>query len=103
VVWFGPGPGTVTEPDETAAAEHVPLSPTSGNRQPVGGPVSRAWREGTLTRAKELESLADWAAQYPSAHRADQLREAIDCHLAAAREAALTRRRTADQLPSSAP
>jgi hypothetical protein len=87
----------VTEPGETAAAEHVPLSPTSGNRQPVGGPVSRAWREGTLTRAKELESLADWAAQQPSALRADQLREAIECHLAAAREAALTRRRTADQ------
>ena len=28
--------------------------------QPVGGPVSVAWREGTLTRAHELEALCEW-------------------------------------------
>ena len=28
--------------------------------QPLGGPVSVAWREGTLTRAYELEALCDW-------------------------------------------
>jgi hypothetical protein len=28
---------------------------------PVGGPVCSAWREGALTRAKELESLCNWA------------------------------------------
>ena len=38
---------------------HLP----SANRthlQPIGGPVSVAWREGTLTRAYELEALCDW-------------------------------------------
>ena len=28
--------------------------------QPIGGPVSVAWREGTLTRAYELQALCDW-------------------------------------------
>jgi hypothetical protein len=45
--------------------------------QPVGGPVRVAWREGTLTRAKELESLAAWVrAKNPGEHDAI-LEEAI--------------------------
>ena len=28
--------------------------------QPLGGPVSVAWREGTLTRAYELQALCEW-------------------------------------------
>ena len=28
--------------------------------QRVGGPVSVAWREGTLTRAYELQALCEW-------------------------------------------
>jgi hypothetical protein len=63
---------------------------------PVGGPVWRAWREGTLTRAKELESLSSWAAQYAQP-QAGTLLEAVGYHLAAARDAALGTRRFADK------
>jgi hypothetical protein len=59
--------------------------------------VSRAWREGTLTRAKELEALADWAAQHAVAPPAQSLLEAIDCHLAATRDAALRGRWVGDK------
>jgi hypothetical protein len=59
--------------------------------EPVGGPVWVAWREGTLTRAKELEALAAWVrSQNP---RDQVLAAAIQAHLDAAREAATTRRR----------
>lgn len=59
--------------------------------EPVGGPVWVAWREGTLTRAKELEALAAWVrSQNP---RDEVLAAAIQAHLEAAREAATTRRR----------
>jgi hypothetical protein len=56
--------------------------------RPVGGPVWVAWREGTLTRAKELEALAAWVrARHPNEN--DQvLGDAIACHLQAARDAA---------------
>jgi hypothetical protein len=60
----------------------------------VGGPVWGAWREGTLTRAKELESLRDWLSQHPdtipTSHdpAAARLSNAMAQHLAAAREAA---------------
>jgi hypothetical protein len=54
----------------------------------VGGPVRRGWQEGTLTRAKELESLAAWVrGQIPPADYA-ALGHAIAEHLDAAREAA---------------
>jgi len=56
--------------------------------EPVGGPASVAWREGTLTRAKELESLRNWLIQHPEASaRSIDLSKAIDRHLEAAREA----------------
>jgi hypothetical protein len=56
--------------------------------QPVGGPVWVAWREGTLTRAKELEALADWVrSRNPDEHDAI-LGAAIRLHLRAARDAA---------------
>jgi hypothetical protein len=59
--------------------------------EPVGGPVWVAWREGTLTRAKELEALAAWCrSQNP---RDQVLAAAIQAHLDAARQAATTRRR----------
>ena len=54
----------------------------------VGGPVSVAWREGTLTRAKELESLCAWLRQCEEADTSKDLEKAIAQHLAAAREAA---------------
>jgi hypothetical protein len=64
---------------------------------PVGGPALRAWREGTLTRAKELESLSDWAARRPPDSDSTTLVESIGVHLSAAREAALARRRLGDK------
>ncbi|HZD70548.1 MAG TPA: hypothetical protein VFA45_17135 [Actinomycetes bacterium] len=54
----------------------------------VGGPVSAAWREGTLTRAKELESLCAWLRRCEEANTSEDLAEAIEQHLTAAREAA---------------
>ena len=69
----------IYEPDVTGA-------------RPVGGPVAVAWREGTLTRAKELESLCAWVqANHPRAH-SEVLAKAIPRHIEAAREAAEARR-----------
>jgi hypothetical protein len=71
-----------------------PAVPRQGTRLSVGGPVPLAWREGTLTRAKELESLADWLGHEPEAvSRAKDLLSAIEAHLEAARQAAEHRRR----------
>jgi hypothetical protein len=57
----------------------------------VGGPVRSAWREGTLTRATELESLFAWL--FPLGPEASpQLSRAVGEHLRAAREAARQRR-----------
>jgi hypothetical protein len=57
----------------------------------IGGPVSTAWGEGTLTRAKELESLLAWL--WPNgAGDKDPLAKAIAEHLGAARQAARDRR-----------
>jgi hypothetical protein len=62
--------------------------PTNIEFPPVGGPVWVAWREGTLTRAAELEALYAWA-QRSNAHNADEaLVLAIKRHLSAARQAA---------------
>ncbi len=69
------------------------MTTTASPGKAVGGPVSRAWREGTLTRAKELDALVDWAAQQSTDAPAATLHEAIRCHLAAARDAALQPRR----------
>jgi len=54
----------------------------------VGGPVSTAWGEGTLTRAKELESLLAWLRPNGPAGDQDHLSRAIAHHLEAARQAA---------------
>ena len=58
----------------------------------IGGPVPSAWREGTLTRAKELESLFAWLSpQGPE--KSSELSHAVEEHLRAAREAAVRGRR----------
>jgi hypothetical protein len=65
---------------------------SGGERRPreVGGPVPVAWKEGTLTRAKELESLSVWLSRGVTLTRpADDMLDAIDHHLAAARDAAV--------------
>jgi hypothetical protein len=55
----------------------------------VGGPVSAAWREATLTRAKELESLCAWVKTAEDRRPAAEiLVQAIRHHIDAAREAA---------------
>jgi hypothetical protein len=56
--------------------------------RPVGGPVSVAWCEGTLTRAKELESLCAWVLVNHPREDHDVLVNAIGRHLEAARQSA---------------
>ena len=57
--------------------------------RPVGGPVSVAWREGTLTRAYELQALCEWLTTKDLLDSDCVLVKAINCHLGAARDAAL--------------
>jgi hypothetical protein len=60
--------------------------------EPVGGPVAAAWREGTLTRASELDALCAWIAA-KECHDSDRvLLNAVKSHLEAARDAALARK-----------
>lgn len=66
----------------------APESPPSGESRPVGGPVRSGWREGTLTRAKELESLCLWILANGPRENSDVLAEAVHRHLDAARDAA---------------
>jgi hypothetical protein len=54
----------------------------------VGGPVSAAWREGSLTRAMELEALSAWVDANNPQPNNDILRNAVCFHLEAARQAA---------------
>ena len=56
--------------------------------RPVGGPVPVAWREGTLTRAYELETLCNWVRLKHPRDSDSALVTAIGCHLDAARQAA---------------
>lgn len=53
----------------------------------VRGPVPVAWREGTLTRAQELESLCEWLTNGPDPP-CRTLVGGVHTHLEAAREAA---------------
>ncbi len=70
---------------------HEVMAPSIGPRR-VGGPVSVAWREGTLTRVKELESLLDWVLVNGPRANCQPLAAAVSCHLEAAREAAVAAR-----------
>jgi hypothetical protein len=71
--------------DGHVAADEAAVVPEIG---PVEGPVWVAWREGSLTRAKELETLRDWLrTQHPQSSD-EVLASAIESHLTAAREAA---------------
>ncbi len=57
---------------------------------PVGGPASKGWREGTLTRAEELEALSRfWVRPRGPQDNDEVLTNAICRHLDAARQAAL--------------
>jgi hypothetical protein len=58
--------------------------PEATKKSPVGGPVWVGWREGTLTRAKELESLCDWVCENNPQAGCEAISEAIRRHLEAA-------------------
>ena len=78
----------MTTTETATSAQHVPL-PRQAPHTAVGEPVPFAWREGTLTRAKELETLAHWYGECTdSPEYAAELLVAIDQHLTAARQAA---------------
>ncbi|MGH3788678.1 MAG: hypothetical protein ACRDRG_19500 [Pseudonocardiaceae bacterium] len=53
----------------------------------VGAPAGSTWREYALTRAKELESLSNWACRAQRTDNAEELVKAIQQHLAATRDA----------------
>jgi hypothetical protein len=59
----------------------------TGNR-PVGGPVQVAWRESSLTRAKELESLCAWMVSQSRLGNCSILANSVSRHIMAATEAA---------------
>ncbi|MGB3186432.1 MAG: hypothetical protein WBB15_11265 [Ornithinimicrobium sp.] len=63
-------------------------SPPAPTNPPVGGPVSAGWREGTLTRVKELTTLCDWAATTTDVAGYWIFVESIQQHLEAAKQAA---------------
>ena len=55
----------------------------------VGGPTAGVWREGTLTRAAELQTLSAWMCRHCSGTRYQELMAAVPVHLQAARDAAM--------------
>jgi hypothetical protein len=71
----------------------TPENRPSGESRPVGGPVSSGWREGTLTRAKELESLCLWIMANSPRENSGVLADAVQLHLQAARDAATAPRK----------
>ena len=66
----------------------LPSLLSNGQMEQVGGPVSAAWREGTLTRAKELESLCAWVVANYRRPGSEILAQSVYFHIEAAREAA---------------
>jgi hypothetical protein len=59
-----------------------------GPKLSVRGPVAAAWREGTLTRAQELESLCKWVADNHQKRASVSLVDGVHAHIEAARQAA---------------
>ncbi|WP_107774393.1 hypothetical protein [Nocardioides sediminis] len=58
------------------------------SRYRVGGPLSAGWREGTLTRALELDTLCAYAVRESTSPESDIFAMALQAHLDAARAAA---------------
>jgi hypothetical protein len=88
-----PDPPTSTGRIADEAPASLPPLSRNGEMEQVGGPVSAAWREGTLTRAKELESLCAWVvantdARHNGNHNSDVLARSVYFHIDAARDAA---------------
>ncbi|MDF3311609.1 hypothetical protein P3H15_42275 [Rhodococcus sp. T2V] len=86
-----PPPAPAPPPSEPATAT-PPVPPYDDAAifevSAVGGPVWVAWREGTLTRAAELEALCAWTKSSRPEKSDKVLSTAIQRHLAAARDAA---------------
>jgi hypothetical protein len=88
------GDGQVTaaalleQSDGSASPTRPGDEPTTIDIKPIEGPVPEGWREGTLTRAKELEALSLWVRSKSRHVDSEVLMEAICLHLAAARQAA---------------
>ncbi len=82
-----------------SATDHGPDTAPGSGATRARGPVSPAWREGTWTRAKEIESLCSWIRRRTDQDGSDVLLAAVGIHLRAAEEAALPppRRRFRDQ------
>jgi hypothetical protein len=85
---------TATSPAPTNDTPAASDKPAAAMIAPIGGPVSVAWREGTLTRAEELEALCGWV-RAKNSQKTDEVRKydevlasAIRRHLDAARQAA---------------
>jgi hypothetical protein len=79
---------TTTRP---APSEYEPTDGTTASmplEDSIGGPVWVAWREGTLTRAAELEALCAWVQKSNPRRENEAMVLAIRRHLEAAREAA---------------
>jgi hypothetical protein len=88
----GDGPATAEQPPAQPATGTSPppprRSPSTVDLPAIEGPVWVAWREGTLTRAKELEALCLSVKPGDKEENDDVLARAIQCHLDAARQAA---------------
>ena len=86
----GSADGSRSGPTASAVAS-PPRADTMTTAAPVPalrGPVSVPWREGTLTRAAELESLCTWIQARYETDESDVLVSAVTNHLEAARQAA---------------
>lgn len=81
-----PGKGNPMDSEEPRFRPSEKSDPPSDGL--VGGPVTSGWREGTLTRAKELESLCFWMLANQPAGNSQVLAKAVLAHLEAARDAA---------------
>jgi hypothetical protein len=86
------GSATLAAPHERPATPAT-LAPAGDGPPPkdvkeIEGPVWVAWREGALTRAKELEALCLWVRQTDPSQNDDVLAKAVIRHLDAARQAA---------------
>jgi hypothetical protein len=79
------GSGPIAVEVETGS---LPSFLRNGQMEQVGGPVSAAWREATLTRAKELESLCTWVTANHPGPNSGILAKSVYFHIEAAREAA---------------
>ena len=89
-----PGDGSATlapppeEPDPSASSAPPGDGPPTIQVPAIEGPVWVGWREGALTRAKELEALCLWVKPRDIQDNDEVLAKAIDRHLEAARQAA---------------